>query len=236
MKKLIFTMLFVVTCTMAMAKGGVRDKMKFVQTHFDISWTIPKGFKAEKWDGIDKIYGTVKSTNKKSAAGNLYWMGAVSADGNCRLLYQHIYMMAGISETTKINVFDMFVTSELYSAVNGGYYMHEKKTIKPEWNKYLTIASGPEVRAAYNADSIYVVDFPNVSTAFAAGYNHCIGLYLCRAGHMPAIVMCLLNDDGYRQKNKYVKAVKQAVRFGDREWVYNRDEAAKAYHKISSKW
>lgn len=236
MRKVILTILLVTTCTVAMAKSGVRDKMNFVRTQFDINWAIPKGFKAEKWDKIETIYGTVKSTESKVAAGNVYWMGAASADGNCRLLYQMVYMLAAAKEAEKVNVFDTFVKHELYSAVNGGYYIHEREEMKPEWNKYLTITSGEEARTAYNADSVYVVDFPNVSPAIAKGYNHCVGLYLCRSGHMPIIVMCLLNDAGYQQKDKYVAALRQAVRYGDREWKYNREEADAAYNKIQASW
>ena len=235
MKKVLLTVLFFATCTMAMAKKNLKDKIDFMQTHFDITWAIPEGFKAEEWYRGEKMYSTVAPPKGGSAAVNLYWMGAMSADRNCRLLYQSTMVLAGGAASGKASVFSSFVVHELYSAVNGESAWKKNEEMKPEWNKYLTIASGPEARTAYNADSVYMVDFPNVSERFATGYNHCIGFYMVNADHMPIIVMCLLNDAGYQQKDKYIQAVRQAVRFGDSKWAYNDKKASKAFDRIQSK-
>lgn len=236
MKKVLLTALLFATCTMAMAKKNLKDKIDFMQTHFDITWAIPEGFKAEEWYRGEKMYSTVAPPKGGSAAVNLYWMGAMSADRNCRLLYQCTGVLAGTTGVKKITVFSTFVEHELYCAVNGkGPWGHNKAKMMPEWNKYVTIMSGEAARTAYNADSVYVVDFPNVSERFATGYNHCIGFYMVNADHMPIIVMCLLNDAGYQQKDKYIQAVRQAVRFGDRKWVYNDKKASEAFNRIQSK-
>lgn len=235
MRKVLLTALFIAMCTMAMAKKNLRDKIDFTQKYFDITWAFPEDFKAEEWYRGEEIYSTMVPSKGGSGAGNVYWMGAMSADRNCRLLYQSTMILASTMAPEKNTVFSTFVEHELYCAVNGRDTQgHNKAKMKPEWNKYLTIMSGEEALTAHNADSVYVVDFPNVSERFATGYNHCIGFYMVKADHLPIILMCLLNDAGYQQKDKYIQAVRQAVRFGDRKSVYNK-KASKAFNKIQSK-
>lgn len=132
MRKVLLTALFIAMCTMAMAKKNLRDKIDFTQKYFDITWAFPEDFKAEEWYRGEEIYSTMVPSKGGSGAGNVYWMGAMSADRNCRLLYQSTMILASTMAPEKNTVFSTFVEHELYCAVNGRDTQgHNKAKMKP---------------------------------------------------------------------------------------------------------
>lgn len=232
MKQLIITLLLAISGTMAAAKSITQQKIDFVRSQFDISWAIPTGFKAEKWERPEQIYATTGTEGGKPTAGSMYWMGAVSADAHCRLLYQSVAVLPQLQCASEINVFRSFVQHELYAAIHGSSNLHTGEPLLADWSRYVSIQDGEQARTAFNADSVYVVDFPNVSASSAKGYTHCIGLYLCKAQYMSVMVKCLLTDEGYQRRDQYIRQMQQAVKYGNSQWTYDREAAIKAYDKI----
>lgn len=232
MKKSLFMFLLLTICTMAEAQNATRLKTRFVQSQFDIKWSIPTSFTADAWSQNHFIYSTTDKPKGKVAAGYIYDLGATSTNGDCRLLYASLSQMALSYHGHVGNVYKSFVAHELYSAANNGLDIHEKEELTDELNKRICIYTGSQAKKEYNADSVYVVDFPNVSDKMAPGYNHCIGIYLCKTGYMPIIIKSLLNDNGYQNKDKYIKLTQKAVRFGKKGWTYNANKLMAAQKEL----
>lgn len=232
MRKPLAILMLLSVCIMAKAQKSVQLKTQFVQSQFDINWKIPTGFSAEEWAKPYYFYSTTALSKNKVAAANMYDLGATSDNKNCRLLYASLTELATVFQGHIESVYHSFAAHELYTAINNGHYIHQKEELTAEQAQQIKIYSGKQACEEYNADSVYVIDFPNVSDKMAPGYNHCIGIYLCKAGYFPIMVKCLLNDKGYQEKEKYIAITQKAVRFGTKGWSYNADKLRKENEKL----
>ncbi len=232
MRKKFVLFLLLSICTMVKAENAAELKCRFMQSQFDIQWSIPQGFTADVWSTTKYTYFTTALPKNKVVAGYIYDLGATSEDGNCRLLYASLTQLAISYHGHVDNVYKSFASHELFSAINNGYNIHAKEELTAEEAQQINIYSGKQAKEEYNADSVYVIDFPNVSDKMAPRYTHCIGLYLCKAGYLPIMVKVLLTDNGYQDKDKYITLTQKAVRFGKKGWSYNAEKLRKADEKL----
>lgn len=232
MRKSLVILMLLSIAMMTKAQNSASRMTKFVQKQFDIQWSIPTGFSADEWSKPYYLYSTVALSENKVAAGYIYDLGATSSDRNCQLLYGSVSQMAESYHGRVESVYRSFATHELYTAINNGYFIHQKEELSPESTKLIQIYSGARAKEEYNADSVYVIDFPNVSDKMAPGYTHCIGFYLCKGGYMPIMVKCLLTDAGYQVKDKYIRLTQKAVRFGNKGWKYDAKKLQKDIEKL----
>ncbi|SFG17701.1 hypothetical protein [Prevotella sp. KH2C16] len=216
------------------AQPGERQKRKcaYVKSEFDIEWNIPKGFYVGEEDNL--VYGP--NLSRKSGAvygGFTYWMTALSQGGDCKLLYPLLTLLTRLyqREPGDGSAANIQLQNELFGAVNDGLPPYHEAWLKPEWAKYITAYGGEKARRDFNADPVFVVDFP-IIRPFQDKYTYCLGIYLKKSGYFPVFLKCLLTDQGYREKEQYLDAARQAVKYGDGPWNYDRKKIEEAYSKV----
>lgn len=227
-------------------KGNVKDICNYVYEQYNIAWTFPKDFDAKAHDalfmGINFDYeakGTQKITHP---AIYPYWIQCTSKDKNCILLFpmqkminERVNSLIQKDSTTNVAMEDC--KRELCTAVT----KDERTKVSAAFmdsicQKHLIKYGGEQVKADYNVDSVYIVDFPYPSLyPYKGTYTHCIGVYLMKKGYSPTYIKCLLTNNGYAQKDLYLDTVKKSVRYGDGKWTYDASKERIAYKHLWDK-
>ncbi len=208
-----------------------RLKCEYVKSEFDIEWNIPRGFHVGEEDEL--VYGPNMSHKPDvTYSGFTYWMTALSQGEDCKLLYPQFFLLTRFyQKKPEDNLANTMLQDELFSTVNDGRPIFHETCLKPEWMKYITAYGGEEARHDFNADSVFVVDFP-ITRPFQDKYTHCLGIYLKKAGYFPVFLKCLLTDQGYREKERYLAAARQAVRYGNGPWSYDQKKIEDSFSKL----
>lgn len=87
----------------------------------------------------------------------------------------------------------------------------------------IEIISGKDLKAYANADTvaIYHIDFKVTGINFMDKYNHCVSVGLRKAGHPGLLLRIMLDDEGYKEKDKYLRRLLDSISYGDNAVLKN---------------
>lgn len=137
---------------------------------------------------------------------NLYYIvGLQSPDGNAAFLYPSI----------ALNV--------ERSTIEGGIHSIDAELRSAHRNTNLDVCPLVDVivhdnMSQYaNADTvaIYHFELDKVGVDYMNKYNHCIGVYLRKYAHPGLLLKIMLNDEGYANRDKYLRELFANVKMGD---------------------
>ncbi len=103
--------------------------------------------------------------------------------------------------------------SELLSITNGQPFRFED---------YVTVVSGKEVGRRFNADSLFLFDFPMAEPLEKDGeiYTHCTRMYLSREGRVVLRFAWFFTDEGVKNKESYIRRLDKHVWYKRGKWTY----------------
>ena len=140
-------------------------------------------------------------------------IGLISFDKHAVILYPFVALNDGIN--TLCN--DDIVEKELRSV---------NRNINLDVKPLVDIIALEDMSQYSNADTvaIYTLDLSPIGIDYMDKYNKCIGVYMRKYGHPALILKIMLDDEGYADKDKYIRTLFDNVRYGDKETILTQSE------------
>lgn len=79
----------------------------------------------------------------------------------------------------------------------------------------ITHIAGKDAQVMSNADEVFFYDY-DMSKPILGKYNHVVGIVLIKKGHYPLGLKIIMDDDGLKKKEEYVKLLLNNVTYGDK--------------------
>lgn len=204
---------------------------------FTVEFNVPDSFKL-----IPNSNGVFRVTRHYTYEGRIkpysywsYFACTESADTCARVYYPTFLDRKELERFLKDGLaparLAMLRHSELANAIDSTIASYTAKDWKRKWNKHITVHHADSVSRAYNADSVWIVDFPKDSVFFHR-YTHCIGVYMSRHNRVPTLFKVLLTDSAYAHRKQWLDHVKGCVRYMDKPDTLSLeryDEASKYF-------
>lgn len=198
--------------------GKYLDNYKAAMDSLDISVASPEGFtvysnqSAYQWPYFFSPNEQFKSEcNNGAIAGmSLYGPAYKSLSNDALILYPLCVEFNGAS-------LDYLIESELIAANSNDAL---------DISGMISKISDKSALDKANADNIIVYEY-DITNPKLDDYSHCVALAFRKKNHYAVPVKILLNNEGLKNKDKYVRAALNSIRFGNNtkpEW----EEAEKA--------
>lgn len=138
-------------------------------------------------------------------------VGMQSPDGHAVFVYPAL--MLGLDEVTELGWLPEIVVelSDVYGC--------NEDNIRPN----VEIIADKDMSAYAGADTaaIYHIDFKMTGIDFMDKYNHCVSVGLRKVGHPGLLLRIMLDDEGYKDKDKYLRLLLDSISYGDKAVMKN---------------
>lgn len=136
--------------------------------------------------------------------GIFYCVGLQSHDDNAVILLPTMFLNFGVQSLQQA----YHIENELRR-----YNCNDTLDINP----LIEIVAQNDMSKFSNADTavVYSFDLDSPYIPYMNRYNHCVGVYLRKYGHPSMMVKLLLNDEGLKDKERYMRQMLDGIHFGD---------------------
>lgn len=193
-------------------KQPLKSYAAYCADAFDMNLSLPKGFADE---GKFAFFNP-NSPDKSTAVAQVSGAMARSTDGNCLVLFSYIPMQ---NEVTCANA-DICWTTKGNLCNDGS---------QPDDTACIPVLLPA---AKFNADTATAISFPANDEVYGdKHYTARTRIILHKKGRRAFTVNVLFTDDGLKDKQRYLNAIFDSVKFGNKPgWTFNR-ETEQAAHK-----
>ncbi|MCM1504589.1 MAG: hypothetical protein NC127_05285 [Muribaculum sp.] len=80
--------------------------------------------------------------------------------------------------------------------------------------EYLTMITDEDMSKYANADTVLVYDL-ELDVPYLDKYGHCVTIYLRKYAHPAMFIKVLMDDNGLRKKEEYVRTAMNSIKYGD---------------------
>lgn len=157
-----------------------------------------------------------------------YVVGFESSDGNAVMLYPSTWLTEGLTDdayrlgAASLEGEAVSIGAELRTA-----YRNADLDIVP----LVEVIANDDMSQYANADTVafYQFSLDKVGINYMDKNNHCVGVYLRKIGHPALLLKLMLNDEGYQNKDKYLRDMLGSVHYGDNNTQLSKYEARNNY-------
>lgn len=169
----------------------------------DVKITMPEGFTQLNNPDTDMLivnpnYKPKNAITDEQRVVSLHPVVLESADKECALLYPTLSL--------RIQNLDNAPTREL-QAVAANENIDVSESIK--------MISSDDMTEWCNADTAFIYEM-QLPEPYLGKYRNCIGVCLRKYAHPAALMKVMLTDNGLKNKDYYLKALLNSVRYGDK--------------------
>lgn len=226
--------LLTVTTVYAQSHPSFEEKQLFCKQNIGIELYQVEDFATDTTDF--NIFCVGKAKENLSRPGSVYWIRATAFGNNTVLLYPTMdIMLPGMAESISHynKKQDLLITDELALATLGGVPIHKNACWQPDWGKHVTIHAHDDYAKTFNADTVFVVDFPSDCSEFDKNGKHCIGFYLKKEGRYSTNFKLLLTDEGYQHRQEWIDRMKGCIKFSHIPSLKEGRQIEENFRKIS---
>ena len=219
------TLLSLLPCSAKVTMLPFRQPLKsyaaYCNEAFDMSLSMPKGF-----SDVSK-FGIYSPNSPKGKTLRAHISGAIakSNDGNCVVFYSYLPLQYEVGTASQR------ASDEAYWAEKGtAYWSNEPSTLAVA--DYVTQLPATK----FNADTAIAVSLDANAELFEGKrYTNNTYIILKKSGRRFFTISALFTDDGLKDKQRYLNAIFDSVKFGNKPgWTFNREteQAAHAKHLV----
>lgn len=173
---------------------------------YDVEITLPDDYKAIETNvpSRKEFFHRTDIYGHGLFISNALAVALESSDTNCVSTFPYIPIMDEASAVSCNNQLVYEITS-----VNRDFDLDVKPLVQ--------VVADADMSKYANADTaaVYDMNFDRMGINFMNRYNHCIGIYLRKHGHPLLALKVFLNDEGYANKDKYIRDLLDNVHYGD---------------------
>lgn len=192
----------------------------------DVAIEQPATYKPINMEADSRIYFFMYTHYRDNTPYAQYATGLESSDGNAAILFPGIMLAEGTSSdiayigAASLEGEACSIAPELRSA-----YRDSGLDVVP----LVDIIVKDDMSQYANADTaaIYSFSLDKIGINYMDKYNKCIGVYLRKAGHPALLMKLMLTDEGYKNKDKYLKEMLGSIKYGDKTTALTPFEANK---------
>lgn len=136
----------------------------------------------------------------------IYQIGLQSPDEKAVILFPMVIMNSGVQSLQQ----GVNIENDLRM-----FMCDAKLDIRP----LIEIISEKDMSRFANADTavIYSFELKEPYTPYMERYNHCVGVYLRKYGHPAMLLKLVLDDESYKDKDRYMRQMLDNIHYGDKE-------------------
>lgn len=205
MKKLLLLLIAAWVAISGFAQGEGFSKYKESLKSTDVEISQPRGFKRVESVGSDLERLDVNPEFKvpeygvpEPSIGFVYSEVFESYDKDAAILYPSLFGY--------IAKFDGIVEREIMA-----YHNDHHLDVRP----YLTVVAHNDMSKYSNADTLLVYEFDILGKPYMDKYTHVVGLYLRKYAHPSLAPKIIMNDNGLKKKDEYIRRLLESISYGN---------------------